>query len=149
LYSVNTETLEYCEIPESCQTFIGNPDLQVPPKLFTTYISAISKYGLNTVIVPKHELAKYRDRVAKKKGLEVSDPFAIPIETMQEYLRANGWSEIMNSPNGGAWLQTDKYEKAIKQGKDYYKMGYDLEKAYKNATKPVNPKAAKFVVHED
>jgi hypothetical protein len=28
-------------------------------------------------------------------------------------------------------------------------MGYDLEKAYKNATKPVNPKAAKFVVHED
>jgi hypothetical protein len=43
----------------------------------------------------------------------------------------------MNTPDGkGAWLQTDKYEKAVKTGKDYYKMGYDLEKAYKSAIKP-------------
>ena len=42
----------------------------------------------------------------------------------------------MNSPNGEAWLQTDKLEKAVKQGKDYYKMAYDLEKAYKLAIKP-------------
>lgn len=149
LYAVNSETLEYAEIPESCQDYIGNPDAQVPAELFPTYISAISKFGLNTVIVPKHELKKYRDRVAKKKGFEVDDPFAIPIETMREYLSQNGWSEIMDSPGGGTWLQTDKFEKALKQGKDYYKMGYDLEKAYKNATKPVKPKAVKFVEHED
>jgi hypothetical protein len=136
LYAVDSKTLAYSEIPESCQEYIGNPDKQVPANLFPVYISAISKFGLNTVIVPKHELTKYRDRVAKKLGLEVEDPFAIPVEVMQEYLRSNGWSEIMNSPNGGSWLQTDKYEKAIKTGKDYYKMGYDLDKAYKNATKP-------------
>ena len=136
LYAVNSETLEYSEIPESCQEFIGNPDKQVPAELFPIYISSISKFGLNTVIVPKHELKKYRDRVAKKKGVEVDDPFAIPTETMQEYLRENGWTEIINTPTGGSWLQTDKYEKAVKTGKDYYKMGYDLEKAYKTAIKP-------------
>ena len=136
LFAVDSKTLEYAEIPESCQAYIGNPDVQVPSELFPVYISAISKFGLNTVIVPKHELKKYRDRVAKKLGIEVSDPFAIPIEVMQEYLRENGWTEIINSPNGGAWLQTVKLEKAVKQGKDYYKMGYDLEKAYKLAIKP-------------
>ena len=136
LYAVNSETLEYSEIPESCQEFIGNPDKQVPAELFPIYISSISKFGLNTVIVPKHELKKYRDRVAKKKGVEVDDPFAIPTEKMQEYLRENGWTEIINTPTGGSWLQTDKYEKAVKTGKDYYKMGYDLEKAYKTAIKP-------------
>lgn len=147
LYSVNTETLEYCEIPESCQAFIGNPDLQVPPALFATYISAISKYGLTTVIVPKHELAKYRDRVAKKKGIEVSDPFAIPQKVMEAYLAENGWTEI-NAPDGGLWLQTEKYEKAVKTGKDYSKMGYDLEKAYKTAIKP-KPVKAVAVTNED
>ena len=136
LYAVSSVTLDYSEIPESCQDFIGNPDKQVPQELFPVYISAISKFGLNTVIVPKHELTKYRDRIAKKLGIEVSDPFAIPVETMQEYLRTNGWTEIINTPSGGAWLQTDKYEKAVKTGKDYYKMGYDLEKAYKSAIKP-------------
>jgi hypothetical protein len=136
LYAVSSVTLEYSEIPESCQDFIGNPDKQVPPELFPVYISAISKFGLNTVIVPKHELTKYRDRIAKKLGLEVSDPFAIPVETMQDYLRVNSWTEILNTPSGGSWLQTDKYEKAVKTGKDYYKMGYDLEKAYKSAIKP-------------
>jgi hypothetical protein len=136
LFAVDSKTLEYAEIPESCQAYIGNPDVQVPSELFPVYISAISKFGLNTVIVPKHELKKYRDRVAKKLGIEVSDPFAIPVEVMQDYLRENGWTEIMNSPNGGAWLQTVKLEKAVKQGKDYYKMGYDLEKAYKLAIKP-------------
>jgi hypothetical protein len=62
---------------------------------------------------------------------------------MQEYLRENGWTEIINSPTGGSWLQTDKYEKAIKQGKDYYKMGYDLDKAYKSAIKPKAEKKIK------
>lgn len=137
LYSVNSETLEYSEIPEICQHLIGNTNAVIPPDIFPIYLSAISKYGLYTVVVPKHELTKYRDRVAKKLGIEVEDPFAIPIEVMQEYLRSNGWSEIINSPSGGSWLQTDKYEKAVKTGKDYYKMGYDLDKAYKNATKPI------------
>jgi hypothetical protein len=139
LYAVDSTTLAYSEIPESCQAYIGNPDVQVPAELFTVYISAISKFGLNTVIVPKHELKKYRDRVAKKLGIEVDDPFAIPKEVMEAYLAENGWTEIMGSADpsqGGTWLQTDKFERALKQGKDYYKMGYDLEKAYKSAIRP-------------
>jgi DNA polymerase family B len=76
LYAVNSESLEYFEIPESCQAYIGNPDLMVPPEIFTTYVSSISKYGLNTVIVPNHELHKYRERVAKKKGIEIEVPKA-------------------------------------------------------------------------
>lgn len=137
LYAVDSRTLEYSEIPESCQDYIGDIDKQVPPELFPTYISAISKYGLNTVIVPKHELKKYRDRVGKKLGIEVNDPFAIPIDVMRAYLAENNWTEIMNTPDGaGSWLQTDKFERAVKQGKDYYTMGYDLEKAYKSAIRP-------------
>ena len=142
LYVVHSETLEYEAIPESCQQYIGNPDVDVPKELMLTYLSYVSRYGLNTVIVPKHELKKYRDRVAKKLGIDVDDPFAIPIEVMQAYLRENEWTEIVDSPAGGTWLQTEKFEKAVKQGKDYHKMGYDLEKAYKNATKPKpQPKA--------
>jgi hypothetical protein len=138
LYAVDSSSLDYYEIPEVCQEYIGNPDKQVPASIFQVYISSISKFGLNTVIVPKHELTKYRDRVAKKLGIEVNDPFAIPKKVMEEYLAENGWTEIMGSADpdkGGTWLQTDKFEKAIKQRKDYYKMGYDLEKAYKNALK--------------
>jgi hypothetical protein len=74
LYAVNSESLEYFEIPEVCQAYIGNPDMSVPPEIFTTYVSSISKYGLNTVIVPNHELHKYRERVAKKKGIEIEVP---------------------------------------------------------------------------
>lgn len=74
LFSVNSETLEYAEIPESCQEYVSNPDLKVPANLFTVYISSISKFGLNTVIVPNHELHKYRERVAKKKGIEIELP---------------------------------------------------------------------------
>jgi hypothetical protein len=141
LYAVHSQTLEYAEIPESCQQFIGNPDAQIPPELMTVYLQAISQFGLNTVVVPKHELTKYRERVAKKLGIEVSDPFALSIEEMQDYVRANGWTEIIDTPTGGSWLQTDKYEKAVKSGKDIYKMGYDLAKAYKTASKPKPAKA--------
>jgi hypothetical protein len=74
LYAVNSESLEYFEIPEVCQVYIGNPDMSVPAEIFTTYVSSISKYGLNTVIVPNHELHKYRERVAKKKGIEIEVP---------------------------------------------------------------------------
>lgn len=131
LYAVHTQTLEYTEIPESCQTYIGNPDVQVPADLFPTYLQAVSKYGLNTVIVPKHELVKYRDRVAKKLGKEVEDPFALTSEQMSEFLAKNGWTEIIE----GSWMQTDKYEKAIKQGKDYTKMGFFTADAYKRAAR--------------
>jgi hypothetical protein len=55
---------------------------------------------------------------------------------MQDYVRTNGWTEVMNNQDGGSWLQTDKYERALKQGKEVYSMGVDLVKAYKSASKP-------------
>jgi hypothetical protein len=136
LYAVHSQTLEYAEIPESCQGFIGNPDAQIPPDLMMIYLQAISQFGLNTVVVPKHELVKYRERIAKKLGITVEDPFALSIEEMQDYVRTNGWTEVMNNQDGGSWLQTDKYERALKQGKEVYSMGVDLVKAYKSASKP-------------
>lgn len=140
LYSVNSETLEYYEIPESCQSIIGNPDAAIPPELFPIYISAISKYGLNTVIVPKHELAKYRERIAKKKGLEVEDPFAIPLADKQTFLLENGWTELINEDGDKLWIQTDKYEKYIKVGKDYRSMLMPFDTAYKKAMRPKTTK---------
>lgn len=74
LYAVNSETLEYSQIPESCQEYVSNSDLKVPQELFMLYLSSISKYGLNTVVVPNVELHKYRQRIAKKKGLEIEVP---------------------------------------------------------------------------
>jgi hypothetical protein len=32
------------------------------------YLSIVSKYGLNTVVVPDAELAKYIDKIKKKKA---------------------------------------------------------------------------------
>jgi hypothetical protein len=131
LFSVNTETLEYCEIPASCQDYVGKVDVKVPPELFSVYISAISKYGLNTVIVPKHELAKYRERIAKKLGIEVADPFAVPDSEMREFLAANEWTEVIN----GSWMPTKKFELALKKSQDYHQMSAFTVDAYKMAIK--------------
>lgn len=131
LYAVHSETLAYEAIPESVQSFIGNPDAKVPQELMMVYLSSVSKFGLNTVIVPKHELVKYRERIAKKIGITVEDPFAKTPEEMAAFLRENGWTEVIE----GAWMQTDKFEKALKQGKDYYQMSLFTAEAYKKASK--------------
>lgn len=131
LYAVHTETLEYQAIPESVQSYIGNPDAKIPSELFGVYLSSVSKFGLNTVIVPKHELVKYRERIAKKLGVTVEDPFAKTPEEMAAFLKENGWTEVIE----GAWVPTDKFEKALKQGKDYYQMSLFTAEAYKKANK--------------
>jgi hypothetical protein len=131
LYVVHSSTLEYTAIPEVFQSYIGNPDVAIPAELMMQYLSYVSKYGLNTVIVPKHELAKYRDRVAKKLGITVNDPFAKTPEEMSQFLAENGWTEVIE----GSWVPTDKFEKALKQGKDYYQLSLFTADAYKKASK--------------
>jgi hypothetical protein len=84
LYAVNSETLEYSQIPEECQEYVSNSDLKVPQELFMLYLSSISKYGLNTVVVPNLELHKYRQRIAKKKGLEIEIPKAEKPEKLKK-----------------------------------------------------------------
>lgn len=67
LYIVDQETLQYIEVPEKFWKVIGNPDAEIPEEDFQEYLGVITKYGLNTVIVPKPELEKYLKRLTKKK----------------------------------------------------------------------------------
>lgn len=67
LYIVDQETLEYVEVPEKFWTLIGNPDANVPEEDFQEYLGVITRYGLNTTIVPKPELEKYLKRMTKKR----------------------------------------------------------------------------------
>lgn len=67
LYIVDQETLEYIEVPEKFWKVIGNADVDIKEEDFQEYLSIITKYGLNTIIVPKPELNKYLKRMNKKK----------------------------------------------------------------------------------
>lgn len=114
LYVVNSETLEFEEIPASIQDYVGNTDnLTIPEDLFQTFISVISLYGLSTVIVPKSELQKYRERIAKKKGIEIEDPFAIPYAEMAKVLRENGWETSLSDDN---WVKSKAKNKEANAG---------------------------------
>jgi len=72
LYIVDQETLEYVEVPEKFWKVIGNPDADIPEADFQEYLAVITRYGLNTTIVPKPELDKYLKRMTKK--LEKKNP---------------------------------------------------------------------------
>jgi DNA polymerase elongation subunit (family B) len=67
LYVVDQETLQYVEVPEKFWKVIGNADADIPEEDFQEYLGVITKYGLNTTIVPKPELDKYLKRMTKKK----------------------------------------------------------------------------------
>ena len=66
LYAVNDSTLDYVEVPEKFWKIIGNPDKQIKDEDFQEYLSVITTYGMNTVIVPNFELPKYLKRLTKK-----------------------------------------------------------------------------------
>jgi hypothetical protein len=67
LYVVDQDSLDYVEVPEKFWKVIGNPEADVPETDFHEYLGIITKYGLNTTIVPKPELEKYLKRLTKKK----------------------------------------------------------------------------------
>lgn len=67
LYLVNQDSLEYEEVPEKFWRILGNPDAEVEDVDFPEYLSVLTKYGLDTVVVPKMELDKYLKRLTKKK----------------------------------------------------------------------------------
>ena len=68
LYAVDQESMGYIEVPQKFWKIIGNPDVNIPEEDFAEYLSIITKYGLNTTIVPKIELEKYLKKLAKKKA---------------------------------------------------------------------------------
>ena len=67
LYIVDQDTLQHTEVPEKFWKIIGNPEADVPEEDFQEYLGVITKYGLNTTIVPRPELDKYLKRLTKKK----------------------------------------------------------------------------------
>jgi hypothetical protein len=67
LYVVDQASLLHEPIPEKFWEIIGNPDREVDSGDFQEYLSVITKYGLNSVIVPEPELEKYIKRLSKKK----------------------------------------------------------------------------------
>jgi hypothetical protein len=67
LYVVDQDTLQYDEVPEKFWKIVGNPETDVHEDDFQEYLGVITKYGLNTTIVPKPELDKYLKRLTKKK----------------------------------------------------------------------------------
>ena len=66
LYAVNAETMEHTEVPEKFWKIIGNPEAEVADSDSAEYIEVLTRYGLDTTIVPKLELDKYLKRLAKK-----------------------------------------------------------------------------------
>jgi hypothetical protein len=75
LYVVNQDSLEHEEVPEKFWKILGNPEADVEEADFPEYLTVLTKYGLNTIVVPKMELEKYIKRLTKKKekGMEVED----------------------------------------------------------------------------
>ena len=73
LYVVDQESLEYVEVPEKFWKIIGNPDANIPDDDFPEYLSTITKYGLNSIIVSKFDLDKYLKRLTKKKEKIAAD----------------------------------------------------------------------------
>jgi len=69
LYIINTETLEYEEVPQKFWHIIGNPNAEIKKEEFNEYLDLISRYGLNTQVIPKVKLEPYIKRVTKRKGI--------------------------------------------------------------------------------
>jgi hypothetical protein len=67
LYVVDQESMAYVEVPQKFWKIIGNPEVDVPENDFAEYLSTITRFGLNSTIVPKIELDKYLKRLTKKK----------------------------------------------------------------------------------
>lgn len=84
IHIVDSETFENTLVPEPLQEFIANPELAVPPQLMPQYLSIVSKYGLNTVVVPEAELSKYIDKIKKKKASKVVEVETDELEEVED-----------------------------------------------------------------
>ena len=60
--------MESVEIDSRFWKIIGNPDADVSEEDFPSYLAEITRFGLNTTIVPKFELDKYLKKLAKKRA---------------------------------------------------------------------------------
>jgi len=73
LYVINQKTLEYIEVPEKYWKIIGNPSAHIKNEDFNEYLDIISKYGLETKVVPNSKLHPYRKRTAKRLKIDIEE----------------------------------------------------------------------------
>ena len=75
LYVLDKESLDYTEVSEKFWKIIGNPEVFVSDEDYPEYLETITRYGLNSLIIPKYELDKYIKRIVKKREtkLEVAE----------------------------------------------------------------------------
>jgi len=73
LYIINEKTLEYEEVPEKFWQIVGNPQAEPKAEDIQEYLGIITKYGLNTKVVPNVKLDQFRKRTAKRLGIELED----------------------------------------------------------------------------
>lgn len=73
LYIINEKTLVYEQIPERFWKIIGNPNAEIKKEDFNDYLDLISKYGLNTKVVPNSKLHQFRKRTAKRLKIELEE----------------------------------------------------------------------------
>lgn len=66
LHVVDSVTLEHEEVDKKFWKIIGNPDAEIEEEIFDEYLSTITKYGLNTVVMINKNLQPYLKRMRKK-----------------------------------------------------------------------------------
>lgn len=66
LYVVNSLTGEKEEVPEKFNNIILDENSNVKEEDFGEYLNIITKYGLNTVIIPNFQLNQYLKKITKK-----------------------------------------------------------------------------------
>jgi DNA polymerase elongation subunit (family B) len=69
LHVIDSETLAHEEVPEKFWEIIENPDAKIPDEIYGEYLSIITKYGLNTVVLINKNLKPYINRISKNKKL--------------------------------------------------------------------------------
>jgi hypothetical protein len=73
IYIINEKTLEYEQVPEKFWQIVGNPQAEPKAEDIQEYLGIITKYGLNTKVVPNVKLDQFRKRTAKRLGIELED----------------------------------------------------------------------------
>jgi DNA polymerase elongation subunit (family B) len=69
LHVIDSETLQHEEVPEKFWKTIGNPDAVISDDEYGEYLSVITKYGLNTVVLINKNLKPYINRISKNQKL--------------------------------------------------------------------------------
>lgn len=91
-YAIDFVKLDYTEVPRKFDKYLENPGTDIEPDDFAEYLSYISKYDLNTRIVPKFELQKF----IKKRKKKLEGPAEITPVSVEAEIEGQADREQMN-----------------------------------------------------